>query len=272
MSSILCPIDFSDASLNAIPFAAEIAMRYNVKLTLANIFTEEDYNRIVGEEEIDLAFHEKLKLIREKLEALSNEVLEKYNRSNKLQVACDVVTGEFEYSLLEYAEESDARMIVMGSVGLGGSGLMGSHALAIVHRSTKPVLCVPQNSKYSGFDRIVFASEVSEDTKLFLQEVIDFSVVFDSRIYVVHIPGMKRELVENFFNKLKTFISYQKMSFEVYESDEHIGEGLLTYMREKESSLLVMYSRQRSFFENLVHVSLPEEMALISNRPILVLK
>ena len=46
MKKLLCPIDFSEASLNALEFAVAIGERENSHLMLLNIFTSSDFNKI----------------------------------------------------------------------------------------------------------------------------------------------------------------------------------------------------------------------------------
>ena len=58
MNKILCPIDFSDTSLNAIEFAVEIGKKSQSKITLLHVYNEEDFNRDIGSEALGNYFKE----------------------------------------------------------------------------------------------------------------------------------------------------------------------------------------------------------------------
>lgn len=45
MNNILCPVDFSDASLTAVEFAVKIAKRHSTSIKLIHIITEAEYSR-----------------------------------------------------------------------------------------------------------------------------------------------------------------------------------------------------------------------------------
>ena len=47
MKKLLCPIDFSEVSLNALEFAVAIGEKEKSELAIINIFTRSDFNKIV---------------------------------------------------------------------------------------------------------------------------------------------------------------------------------------------------------------------------------
>lgn len=68
MSKILCPVDFSETSLNAIEFATEIAAKNQSVLTLLYVFTENEFNSIVDRTSIAKTYKELLAIATKRLE------------------------------------------------------------------------------------------------------------------------------------------------------------------------------------------------------------
>ena len=50
--NILCPIDFSDTSLNALEYAVRIGEKHDAHLTMLYVFTEEEFNKKLTTKEV----------------------------------------------------------------------------------------------------------------------------------------------------------------------------------------------------------------------------
>jgi nucleotide-binding universal stress UspA family protein len=66
MKKILCPIDFSEVSLNALEFAVAIGEKENSDITLLNIFTPADFNKILNTEHVKEEFEKLQEIARAK--------------------------------------------------------------------------------------------------------------------------------------------------------------------------------------------------------------
>ena len=74
MKKILCPVDFSSTSLNALEFAVAIAKKFHSSITLVNVFTERDFNQIVGEEALGKTFKELMNMAMARLRNLADSI------------------------------------------------------------------------------------------------------------------------------------------------------------------------------------------------------
>lgn len=276
MSRILCPVDFSEASLNAVEFAAHIACKFNARLTLVNVFTEEDFNQIVSEEELEGTFNDQIERASSRLAGIAEKINQDFEEYDAFPVDHEVITGELIKTLVDFSYQQDYSLIVMGTTGVGKSSWVGSKTSHFLSKVSIPVLCIPKESTYTGFTKLVYATDISSEDRKHIQEVISLATVFDARIYVVHMSKDANEVDEEkltqFFEDLKSFIQYNKLSFNSKVILNSLSEDLLAYMNETKSEMLVVYSRQRSYFKNLVHKSLAKELSKVSNRPIFVLK
>lgn len=271
MNKILCPVDFSDASVNALEFAAAIAKEYHSKITLVNVFTEADFNRIVGEEGVGRSFKELLALASIKLEALAEAI------STASSISCDyrIELGELTDQLKKLVESERYDHIVMGTTGVSkASGIyFGSKTEEVISEINVPTLCIPESARYNGFKKIVYASDYAEEDKVAIQNVISFATFFDARISVLHINQERNDLLYKVFvDDLKSFIQYSRISFVNKEFKGPVGQGIEEYMNEEKADLLVVYKQHRNFVSSIFHKSLTKTLAFSTDKPLLVLK
>jgi len=138
---ILFPIDFSECSKNVLPFALEMAQKFDAKLHL--LFVARDISYLTT---VDVAW-----------ELLSNTVAEVARAGeNRMQAFCDkqlsdfpnyeskVVTGDPADEIIKFANEQGIDLIVMGTHGRKGLDrtLMGSVADHVIKNAAAPVLTI----------------------------------------------------------------------------------------------------------------------------------
>lgn len=140
---ILCPVDFSEASRNAVRYAHEFAKGMGAELVLLNIV-----------EPRPMAVDMSLSYVplEEDLEKAAREDLEEIIRMEKekgVEVQAEVRIGTPSELILETAEELDVNLVILGSHGKSGLSrlLMGSVAESVVRKATCPVLIVKAEEK-----------------------------------------------------------------------------------------------------------------------------
>jgi len=275
MAKILCPVDFSDTSLNALEFAVRIAERKKCVLTLINVFTESEFNKIVDKSSAVKTFKELLALATKKLQNIANEIIADSKAKGLVDCETIVELGDLQDRIIDLSGEG-YDMIVMGTTGVGKNLIIGSNTSRVIQKSAIPVFCVPQQAGYDGFRRIVYATDVQQEDKVMIQRVVSFATIFQSRVNVLHISHdgheAEKEIVEDFFSELKTFVPYDKISFESRIFKLELSQALLEYMEEIKGDLLVVYSKHRNFLEKIMHKSLSRKLSLIVNKPLFVIK
>ena len=276
MSKVLCPVDFSDASLNAVEYAAHVSVKTESSLKLVNVFTEKEFNTIVSKPDINYSFKELLSMARNRLDVIRKEVLGNFGSKGLNHIEVSVELGEFIDYLVGESRKKEYDLIVMGTSGVGKSLWFGSNTSQLISKSHTPVLSVPKDAVYQGFRKMVYATDINEEDKIKIQEVISFATQFDSRVYVLHLTPendpIERNELDLFFEELKSFVDYPRISYEGRDYKGNVGHSLMDFVNEKESGLLVVYSRNRSYVENLMHKSVAQELAITSYKPLMVLK
>ncbi len=143
LRKILCPVDFSDLSLNALQFAVDLAAKFQAELHLLHVF--EGYDAISLNPELAMSpmpeWLPKLRLLcHEKLAELP---------SPELAARCPAIVradreGPAIHEILTYAAHEKIDLIVLATHGRTGLKhlLMGSVSENVVRSATCPVLTV----------------------------------------------------------------------------------------------------------------------------------
>lgn len=140
---ILCPVDFSDASRNAVRYAHEFAKGMGASLVLLNVVeprpmaVDMSLSYVPLEEDLEKAAREDL------------EEIIRTEREKGVEVQAEVEIGTPSEVILEKAEELDVNLVILGSHGKTGLSrlLMGSVAESVVRKATCPVLIVKAEEK-----------------------------------------------------------------------------------------------------------------------------
>ncbi len=151
LKRILCPVDFSDLSLNALRFAVELASTFQAELHLLHAF--EGYDAISLNPETALIpmpqwLTELRQVCHEKLAALP---------SADLAARCPSIVradreGPAIHEILVYAAHEKIDLIVLATHGRTGLKhlLMGSVAENVVRSATCPVLTIRGTESATG--------------------------------------------------------------------------------------------------------------------------
>ena len=138
---ILCPIDFSDASLAALETAAEVARRYGARVALFHAYPVPGYTFPDG------SFVASSKMLEELTSQANRHMAEWKVKAEAMgigQVEVATAIGEPAHEILAFAKAQSADLVVIGTHGRTGlqHALMGSVAERVVRRATCPVLTV----------------------------------------------------------------------------------------------------------------------------------
>jgi nucleotide-binding universal stress UspA family protein len=157
MKNILVPIDFSKASTNALRFAIKIAHATTSKIFIYHsmhpLFIPSDAAMI----ESPLNLEEETKA---DLALQMNELLEDITSQN-VQAEMIIQKGLLGDTISEITSNKNIDMIVTGTTGAKGldAMLFGTNSVNIFEHVKCPVFIVPENSKYHGIKKIMYATD-----------------------------------------------------------------------------------------------------------------
>jgi nucleotide-binding universal stress UspA family protein len=163
IKSILCPIDFSPASLRALDYAIELAQNYSASLNLLNVVSPVIPSSY--EFPIDLG---KLLASIEKDARARMQRLKKTAMDAGVRATADVRVGEIRIAIDDAVRKRDIDMVVMGKHSRSGieRWFMGSVTERLLRLLPVPILIVsegkPRKHAPPTIRRIVTATDLSD--------------------------------------------------------------------------------------------------------------
>jgi nucleotide-binding universal stress UspA family protein len=139
---ILVPVDFSDPSREALLWAAELAGRYQARLTLLNVYPVPGY---VLPDGFVAASPEVLSQVEHKTLETLEEWAAPLRQDGTQQVDVATAVGPAASEVVRWADSHGADLIVMGAHGRSGIALffLGSTTDKVVRQAHCPVFVVP---------------------------------------------------------------------------------------------------------------------------------
>jgi nucleotide-binding universal stress UspA family protein len=141
LKKILCPIDHSDCSKEALKYAVSFAMKDEAKLLLLHIIDIRSFNEGLDAMSTQIPNEETLEQLRVKLlDCIPEEI------RDDLDVEAIVIQGIPFAEIISTAKEKEIDMIVIGSHGRTGIShmMLGSVSEKVVRKAPCPVLTVRQ--------------------------------------------------------------------------------------------------------------------------------
>lgn len=139
LRSIVCPVDFSEPSQQALRWAAAFARRFDGRLTVLTAVDPLLAEAARARLSLDLAKEETGPALREfARKAISDDAM-------MSMLSFDVRVGHPSEAILESAARERADLVVMGTQGLGGlrKMMLGSTAERVLRSARTPVMAVP---------------------------------------------------------------------------------------------------------------------------------
>ena len=282
MNKILVPIDFSDNSLNALSYAVEIAKVLECSITVFNTYPIDipmgmEYSSGIYMQTLnaEIKYDRQIRL-QEIINTFDNVV---YSSSKvPLQFFKEIREGVAADSIANYANEKNIDMIVMGTKGASGleEVLLGSITVSVIEKTDIPVFVIPDESKFTGLNKIVFATNFDDRDTEVIDTLQTIGEYFDSEITCLHIntdPALSYadDMNMNMLKRNYFFTPVNQLNFKIL-SDKKVEHGLEEYMNNNEIDLMVVTPQERNFIENLFHKSITKKLAFHSKIPVLIAK
>lgn len=272
---ILCPIDFSECSLNAIEYASRLGEKYQADLILFHVLNTRDYLKLSP---LDVNGKYQEEFVREKMQSLQRAVeTESIPKGLK---SCEIAfqDGNIVTSTLAFAELKKANMIVIGTEGMNEmrKNIIGSKASQIVQESKIDVLVVPRKVFFKTPRKLVYASDYLEEDKLAIQKIVELAGFFNSEIDLVHVSSTHKAIDKTLhrvmIEEITPFIRYDKVNFILKSFRDDLALGLEKYLQTSKGDMLITLSKKKSFFDLIFSKNLSKKMAYFTSKPLWVIK
>ena len=275
MYKILVPTDFSKVSQNAFKYALEMASDRNASIDLVHIhsghlspgdpFTTFSPNKTTKD-----ILHKRLTYFVED----TMKSMPKSTSSIEIEIL-SIVGLNTSKSICKISK--DYNLIIMGSTGDNNilKKIIGSTASSITQNAQCPVMVIPKNISYKGFEKIVYASNWESAKPIIIQKISDWAREFNSSIDFVHITEIneqesfdrtKEKIIETLFDKENCSFSFNVLSI----LDKSILNGIQNYALKNNASMVILVNNKKGLFSNLFGQSLTNKIIPNLKIPILV--
>jgi len=273
MKTIIVATDFSKPALNAVKYAAELAVRTKSKLILFHAFHAPI---IMSEVPVVIpTLDEMEKDCLKELTKIEKNLKIKFGIKLKIgkQVKCGLAIDE----IIDLVKETGAELVVMGMQGAGyvSEKLTGSTSTSLMQKATFPVLTINEKVKYKAIKKIALACDYLEiKNNSVLNPLIKIAQLFKSHVFILNILTKKEtkptisEAVAGI--KLEKTIEELDHSFHYVKNDD-IVEGLNEFAVSNKIDLTVMIPRKHSLFKSIFKEPTTKRMAFHTHIPLLTL-
>jgi nucleotide-binding universal stress UspA family protein len=191
---ILCPVDFSESSKQALDYAVALTSWYESRLSVLHVCAELPVYQLVSAAGPAIAPPIVLRDIDIDAQRVA---LRRFAASAVATVPTDVLVHqaiEVQSEILSQAAALHADLLIMGTHGRSGLDhlLLGSVTEKVLRKAPCPVLVVPPHAAGPGrataapFKRIVCAVDFSDGSRRGLDYALDLAQEADARITMLH--------------------------------------------------------------------------------------
>jgi nucleotide-binding universal stress UspA family protein len=272
MKTIIAATDFSDVSIGAINYAAEIAKAGQMKLILFHV-----YHNPVIVSEVPITMPTLPQIEQEgikKLKAIERNLQSRFN--NQLNIEHQCIVGLAVDEISEYVKSTPVELVVMGLSGGGflAEKVIGSVTTSLISKCDCPVLVINKGVEFKGIENIVLASDLKivKDNNT-LKPLKDLAQIFSSFIYVLNVFKDKQLPEES---QAVSGIRLDHMLEETqhdfyYSNNSDIVEAINEFVTKENIDLVAMIPRRHSLLEKIFSEPNTTRMAFHINIPLLTL-
>lgn len=266
MKTIIIPTDFSPAAINAMNYAADMAIAINASLLLFHVYSvpismTDVPVMLVSVEDLEKNARSQMAELAKKLEHIVPD---------KVQISYETKLGDTIDELELLCERVQPFAVVMGARGATGlDALLGSTTLAAVRRLKWPVICVPTGKEYgTGIHKIGLACDFKDVEATPAGTIKDVTENFHAALHVLNVApkhensnGKETELLQSMLESSKPVYDYI--------DHENVEEGLSEFAEKNNLDLLIVIPKKHNFWERLFNKSSTKQLVSHSHIPVM---
>lgn len=275
IKKILCALDFSPASKQALRYALKFADVYAAEVHLLHVLEPVADIMLEVPQTVPTINRKLIEDARTRLQVLASDVLTEISQDlkNDIVLTTTIDVGPVGFTVNDTAAEN-ADLIVVGSRGTAAkSWWMSSVSQEIINHPSVPVLVVPEEADFASLYRISFATALQQADVLHLLKLIAFLKPQQPDVRCMHIVTDDAHKTELDLDDLVRLFSSQldglPVSFHQSEEDD-ITEALEAFNLMYHIDLQVMVRPRRNFFRELFHQSQSKKTAAFTHVPLLI--
>lgn len=260
---ILCPVDFSEASLNAFTYALKLGDLMGASLVEV---THCDYHARGRKVEDPMAQE---RLLQDKLTELERT----YQDQHDFKIGSSLFKGHPLDVFPPYLNAMGHELVVVGTRGLTPVRDMtiGSFTEDLIFALDRPILVVPQAYLFESLSNIVLAIDNQPiSTSSTIQMLPRLAKKTEANIHVVHVKEDQVGSVNN-LTSIDRHLDNINYDFHSVPVEDSLTKTLDHFCMKMKADLLCMVHRDRGWMINIFHRSSVKEELFHLKTPLLVL-
>lgn len=271
--NIIVPTDFSATSSNAYAYAQVLAEALNAEITVLHV---KEHFLPASEVTIPaMSIYDDLSLTDTMKNFIENEGIGG-GTIVKNKVKAKILRGNTIDEVVQYSAKEEGSIIVMGTTGLQDfvSKIIGTVSLEVAQKAHCPVILVPRDADWQPINRIMFTANYLSTSPKMVREVMDFAEILNANIHFVHVNESRMEdekLMDTIWDELFEAAD-PRVAFEmhtIYKGD--VVEQLKHYADDHNINMIAFVNKKRNFWQNLMHRSVTQNVAISTDTPMLVM-
>jgi nucleotide-binding universal stress UspA family protein len=295
IKNILFPTDFSESANYALVHALSLAARYRADLHLFHVVNVYDDPHQQGHHFPTQDEIEKLVQERSTADFVTRDVV---NAWKNIHVTRQQERGlTIAPAVLEYTDEHDIDLIVMGTHGRRGLGhlLLGSVAEEIVRLSPCPVLTVrgkKNGSQIAAIKRILVPVDFSGHAQRALAHAAELARMYGAELQLLHVieeimhpafyvsgrtsifefmPEIEAESTKRIQGMIDAIVG-KDIHASMYLREGHPTQEIVNFVEHEHSDLVVIATHGLTGIEHFLLGSITEKVVRLSPAPVLTVK
>jgi nucleotide-binding universal stress UspA family protein len=271
MKTIIAPTDFSPVSVNAVNFAADMAVALDASLLLFNVYS---IPVPYGEVPVALVSVEEIKKSSEaEMEDLKRNIMQ--GASGKLKIYTESIMGNTVDELEELCKKIQPLAVVMGAKGKSGleNIVFGSTTLTAIRHLTWPVICVPDGKEYGdGIKKIGFAcdfKQVAETTPA--DSIKELVKEFHAELHIINVDHNGKhftaETPQQSFQLHKMFDELNPQYHFIDHPD--VEEGINEFAEANDLDLIIAIPKKHKLLEGIFSKRNTKKLVFHSHIPVM---
>lgn len=279
LKKILFPTDYSPVSANAFNYVLQFAKKINAKVVALHVLWPVadalDYPSMVTQAtRLELEIAQKLMKT-----FIATGVEEVFGSKSKVKVESEVVIGSAEREILQFLEEEEVDLVVMGGKKSDKTPLisiLGGVATNVVKNSPCPILVIPDNVPYKNIENLVYASNLIDADPYEIWQASEYLSAYKPYLHYVHFSPDEEKFDGDLekLEKMKAFFVGHKLDEQILFQQligKNIESSLMEYLENYGGDLLVMLRTHESFLQKMFNKSATQNMIRRANIPVLIM-
>jgi len=260
---ILVPYDFTPPCDCAIQHATLIARKGNHSIQLLHVVNS-DSKSLMRRDKISL------KDLNERMMGLTARV----QKESGIETGYEMITGSIFTTIPEYAVESKAKLVIIGTSGIVGlQHLFGSNVMKIAEKSVVPDIIVQERPlRTHGYKTIVMPMDAGKESKQKTFQTAALAKIFDGTVHIFaahETDEFLKNTVDNNIHFATRHLDAQGISYQIaYESEDgkRYVDQIIQYAIKVEADLLTIMTGDHRGLLDIISASETEGEHIVNNQ------